>query len=65
MAFICKDLCYKMQVENNSDANYSDNKKYCSVYNKFYFIHIPRCPCCGTMLRVDRKNKNRRRRKYF
>ena len=62
MAFVCKDVCYKMAIENNNEANYSgSNKKYYSVCNKFYFIHIPRCPCCFTILRVDRKNKKRQK----
>ncbi|MCH7560847.1 MAG: hypothetical protein IIC67_05690 [Thaumarchaeota archaeon] len=61
MAFVCKDICHKMEIENKNDVSYSYNQKYCSVCDKFLLIYISRCPCCGTILRVDRKNKRRQK----
>jgi len=63
MAFVCKDICHKLEVSQQPNGNYTHDQKYCSVCGKFLFLYIRICPCCGTILRMDRKNKRRRRKR--
>ena len=36
MAFVCKDICHKIEIENKNNVSYSYNQKYCSVCDKSY-----------------------------